>query len=157
MSNPPSSLAILACLPLPSTLFTFPLGPLLLGTLRRRRLRRTVPVNVAQVPPRLDHVPDPPLQLLGLGEPAVGPPVPQDLPLAGLAALVDGDDERPARRGLQRDLPEGEGEGREEFLGVLNGRCSLAVVCFFLNLGFREGGREGGGKMVKHGREGCEA
>jgi len=35
-------------------------------------------IHVSQIPARLDHVPDAVLQLLGLGEPAIGFAVPED-------------------------------------------------------------------------------
>lgn len=93
-----------------------------------------VAVHVAQVATRLDDVPHAPLELLCLGETAVGFAVPEDLargngasvPALGLTLpclglVVDGDDEGAACGGLEGDFAEGEGKGGEELLGVLPG------------------------------------
>lgn len=75
---------------------------------------------MSQIPPGLDNIPHPPLQLLGLGEAAIRLPIPQHLGRDGdLAALsgaarclvVDGHDEGSARGGLQGDFAEGCGKG----------------------------------------------
>ncbi|TLD23228.1 hypothetical protein PspLS_07273 [Pyricularia sp. CBS 133598] len=71
-----------------------------------------VPVDVAQVPARLDHITHPPLQLLGLGKTAVDLAVPEGAghaaPRRGLVITVVGrrrrmdlDDKGPSSRGLQ--------------------------------------------------------
>lgn len=80
-----------------------------------------VPIDVAQVPPRLNHVPDAPLELLGLGEAAVDLAVPERRSCysfwsgpgaggsgsggggggGGWGLVVDGDDEDAACFGLE--------------------------------------------------------
>lgn len=82
-----------------------------------------MPVDVSQVPPRLDDIPHPPLEFLGLGEPAVRLPVPEHgahSPGRLVPRLVvDGHDEGAPRRGLQRHLAQGCGERGQELLGEL--------------------------------------
>lgn len=81
-----------------------------------------VPVHMPQVPLRRYHVAHPPLELLGLGEPAVHLAVPEHPALAGICctfrssgckilAVVDGDDECSPRGRLQGDFAEGGGKG----------------------------------------------
>ncbi|KAJ3478335.1 hypothetical protein NLG97_g8608 [Lecanicillium saksenae] len=72
----------------------------------RRRLGM-ISINVAQVPPRLNHVPHPPLELLCLGEPAVHLSIPQHLPTIASpisssisSSVLNRDDEDAARRRL---------------------------------------------------------
>ena len=112
---------------------------LLLQCPRRRLPRlRMVAVDVSQVTTGLDGVADAALQLLGLGEPAVEPAVPEDdAPLlrargafrfrpggGGAGGFGRGDedqlhDERAPRRGLQGDLPQRRRERREQLLREL--------------------------------------
>ena len=117
------------------------------GRRRRHRLprrARVVAVDVAQVPAGLDGVAHAPLQLLGLGEPAVDGAVPEHavldpgrrgglgLGLGRRVGRVSGrvrggsgrgeeqlDDERAPRRGLQRHFPQRRREGRQELLREL--------------------------------------
>ena len=91
-----------------------------------------IPIDVAQIPARLNDIPHAPLQLLGLGEPTIHLPIPQDGRGRGGGlrgesggarrrgdAVVYGDDEGAARGGLEGDFADGEGEGGEELLSVL--------------------------------------
>ncbi|KAM5364722.1 hypothetical protein ACJZ2D_011373 [Fusarium nematophilum] len=67
-------------------------------------------IHMAQVPPGLNHIPHPPLQLLCLREPTVLAPVPEHSRRRGFCAgglMRDGDDEGPAGRGLKGDFAEG--------------------------------------------------
>lgn len=103
-----------------------------------------IAIHMPQIPPRLNHVPHPPLQLLDLGKPPVHLAVPQhrlrlvggcgggarsgSSSSSGSSTLWrrgggggggDLDDKDAACGGLQGDLAEGDGEGGEELLGVL--------------------------------------
>lgn len=63
-----------------------------------------LPVDVAQVPTRLNHVAHPPLQLLGLGKAAVDLAVPESVGYTAATLRrrrLDLDDEGPSSRGLQ--------------------------------------------------------
>lgn len=55
-----------------------------------------VPVDVTQIPPRLNNIPHSPLQLLRLGEPSILSSIPQDFCGCRLCAVRDAHDERPA-------------------------------------------------------------
>lgn len=72
-------------------------------------------VDMAQVPSRLNDVPDTALQLLGLGEAPIGLAVPEDFGREGrgtaLGLVEDGDDEGAASRRLQGDFAERGGKG----------------------------------------------
>lgn len=99
----------------------------------RPRLRpRIRPVHVPQAAPGLDHVAHAALELLCLGEAAVGFAVPEagggccdGGGGVGIGGGGGGGDELDAKdaaeAGLEGDFGEGVGEGGEEFLGVLCG------------------------------------
>ncbi|GAO16941.1 hypothetical protein UVI_02046200 [Ustilaginoidea virens] len=70
-----------------------------------------------QIPARLDHIPHAPLELLGLGEPAVGAPVPQHPAQAPL--VLDGHDKGAPRGRLQGHLAQRGGKRRQELLREL--------------------------------------
>lgn len=114
------------------------LGPLLTRTgtgprppLRPRLRPRIRPVHVPQAPLGLDHVTHAALELLGLGEAAVGFAVPEaggggcGGGRGGGGSGGGGGDELNAKdaaeAGLEGDFGEGVGKGGEEFLGVLRG------------------------------------
>lgn len=92
-----------------------------------------VSIHMPQIPPRLNHIPDPSLELLCLWKPAIHLAIPQHrLLFTGLAAarilgggggVLDGDDECAARRRLQGDFAETCGKGRQQFLRVLFTNC----------------------------------
>jgi hypothetical protein len=89
-----------------------------------------IPINVAQIPSRLNDVPDTALELLCLGKAFVNLAVPQH---GGLdcwwfrrkfwrgkrGRVVDCDDKGSAGGGLEGDFAEGERECGEELLSVL--------------------------------------
>lgn len=121
-----SSLAIIALLV--SSLGRFPphslfLSLLRLGGLVLLGLLCMLPIHVAEVPAGFDDIPHPPLELLGLWEAPILPPVPEHLCRGGLGlcalAVRYRDDERAPRGRLEGDLAEGGGKGGQEFLGVL--------------------------------------
>ena len=89
---------------------------------------RLAPVYVSQIPPRLNNIPHTPLELLGLGKPAIDLPIPQHggRHPNGIVALgsrlwevEDGDNKGAACRGLEGDFAEGGRECGEELLSEL--------------------------------------
>jgi hypothetical protein len=95
-------------------------------------------IHVAEIPPGLDNVSHPTLELFRLGEPAVDRPVPEHAALYRRRGrpgcrgrlMEDLDHEDAARAGLQGDFAEGCRKRREELLGKLFFGSGGGVVSF---------------------------
>lgn len=94
-------------------------------------LLAVVSIDVAEVTPGLDDVPDAPLQLLCLGEAAIDLAVPQDDAALLLLLRVHRsylDDKYASCARLQGDFAQGRGESGQQLLGVLRHIISEKTV-----------------------------